>query len=336
MKTKNRILGMFMLVVMATMLISTGYAASDMNITNTTESGINGVYNQLEDTGGVIYLKNGVYSGENNTNLSFDKNITVIGESSDKTIIDAGNLSQIFRLNSSNSYNFVNITFANVNSNAYFDSLSGGALVVTGESKGDNYINISDCRFVNNSGNFGGAIFNDCDIIFIINNSSFNNNYAYSSGGGAIYSSSRVKVSNSKFDNSLYGKCVINVSYSNVTNSYFANLNDIYGLGNSFEKCEFRCFGIGLLASGMETNAISDYSNGVYSNGLNLVVYIGGDFYSFDFNHAIVSNVELVFNNGFNDILLSGKFNGSIFENKEVYGKFFSNSYILLIFENMV
>jgi len=111
-------------------------AAND-TITNTTEGGLKLAIDTVEE--GTVYLEDGVYSGENNTNITITKNLTIIGKSNKNTIIDAQGNNQIFTINGDCSVILINLTFINGKSH------TGGAIYNSGD------LSVSDCSFVNNS-----------------------------------------------------------------------------------------------------------------------------------------------------------------------------------------
>jgi predicted outer membrane repeat protein len=141
-------------------------------------------------TNGTIRIANGIYSGENNTQIHITKNMTIIGQSQENTVINANLSSWIFYIESNISdisVTIQNLTLAN-GSGDY-----GGAI--------NNYYGIlllKDCTF---SGNIvtedGGAIFNEGNQTVI--NCTFINNTG--SGGGAIHDEDYSEFINCKFIN---------------------------------------------------------------------------------------------------------------------------------------
>lgn len=57
-----------------------------------------------------IIIANGIYKGENNTNILINKNLTIFGESQENTIIDAENLNQLFNIANGVNVNIHNLT----------------------------------------------------------------------------------------------------------------------------------------------------------------------------------------------------------------------------------
>ena len=83
---------------------------------------------------GTVNIADGVYTGENNTNITIDKDLTINGQSSDDTIINGTNSAQIFTINSSVNVTISNLTFANGNVTQNLtlanENITAGALYV--------------------------------------------------------------------------------------------------------------------------------------------------------------------------------------------------------------
>ena len=178
------------------------------------------------NNGGIINIAKGHYSGENNTNITINKNMTFTGESRENTIINGTNSAQIFIIQKGVNVTIKNLTFVNGTATqnltlADENITAGGAIcnfgnlkVLNSTFKGNTATSndISDKHDVG-----GGAIFNlgnltitGSDFInniatgnlignngtvggaicnfgtLIINSSNFTGNTA--TGGGAIYS----------------------------------------------------------------------------------------------------------------------------------------------------
>jgi predicted outer membrane repeat protein len=139
-----------------------------------------------------------------------------MGKNYNGVIIDGGNLSRIFFINSSANVTFINLKFMNGNSDAggaitsqgyihvdrciftnNYAGVAGGAIATTKNNETANSI-ISNCIFYdNNAGRLGGAISNGAKDL-IINNCSFNNNSA-EFGGAVSTGGSVIKVTKSSF-----------------------------------------------------------------------------------------------------------------------------------------
>ena len=156
----------------------------------------------LDENGGdkVIYINSGVYTGLNNTNLTIDGNIQLIGHDVDNTVISGEFLNNIITVTEKSNVYLANLTFV-----GGYDSYHGGAI--------DNFgkLSIDNCLFMNNyvfndafSTVYGAAIYNEGKLT--LNNSSFIDNYLGSASqifafGGAIYTKGDLFINNSYFAN---------------------------------------------------------------------------------------------------------------------------------------
>ncbi len=139
---------------------------------------------------GTVNIANGLYKGKLNRNITITKNITLLGENRDSTIIDAEGMDRIFTINSGVNVNILKLTLKNGNSDYGGAINSQGALTVTESS------------FTNNNGTMGGAIcnydtltVNSCD--FTLNTATSNGKAIYNEGGD---SSSRIVNYNRFYD----------------------------------------------------------------------------------------------------------------------------------------
>lgn len=187
--------------------------------------------NSIQDNG-TLKIGNGIYNGVNNTNITIDRNMSIIGESQAGTILDGENLNRIFFIQSGVNVFIYNLTFINGN------NTNGGAIQNNGT------LTVNNCIFANNtagwdgvSTNYGGAINNQGTLT--VNNSIFNNNDARV--GGAIYNypDSTLNVSNSIFNNNsarlggaiyTHFRCSSNIKSSNFTNNTAWRGGAIYNL----------------------------------------------------------------------------------------------------------
>ena len=222
-------------------------SAVNISINPTTTGGLSAAIESSND-GDTIYLEKGVYTGENNTNIRINKNITIKGQSSN-VVLDGHRKNQIFQINS--TVLLKNLKFTN----GYGNYNNGGAI----HSKGN--LTIDNCVFTNNVGDqegYGGAIassgslrINKCTFTnntalrggaidsfgnLTINSCKFTNNRAYDENGqgGAIYShKGSLTIYNSTFtNNTAFGPGAI-CSYGSLTinNSTFTN-NKAYEHGS--------------------------------------------------------------------------------------------------------
>ncbi len=221
--------------------------------------------------GGTVNIADGNYTGENNTNIDINKNINIIGQSKEYTIINGTNSAQIFQIQSGKTVNIENLTFANGKStlggaisnlrnvnltiknsifiyntgSAIYNSYSSNLTVNdctftnnTGSAIYNSYssnLTVNDCTFTSNTGSQGGAIAN----LYGSNLTTTNCNYNGNTGGmgGAIFNtySSNLAISGCNFTNNTasYGGTIANMysSYLNATNSNFVGNTASYDGG---------------------------------------------------------------------------------------------------------
>ena len=128
-----------------------------------------------------IYLEEGIYTGENNTDLNIDLahqtnggNLTIIGKGNGKTIIDANYEAPIFKSISKDSIvTLINITFIHGKGD-YGSAISNGG-----------FLTIDSCEFFNNEASSYGTVYQSQDNNLTVLNSKFANNTAYN--GADIY-----------------------------------------------------------------------------------------------------------------------------------------------------
>ena len=186
-----------------------------------------------------IYIKNGNY--EINSQIDLNKDLTIIGESKQGTVLDAQNQNSIFKISKDSTINLINLTLKNAKSSAIFlDAYTYSNVYV------------DNCIFENNEGSaiYYKATYTAATTTIDVKNSEFMNNY--NGDGGAIY---------------IYGgKCL------NITNSRFednrcptgeTDLSDggaIYGAGNVKDIYINTCTFINNTAT--RGSAISQYCGG--------------------------------------------------------------------------
>ena len=167
---------------------------------------------------GVVTIADGVYSGNGNTNIVIDRNMTIQGLSQTKTIINGTDTNWIFTILSGVNVTIGNLTFTNGS------GYRGGAIYNHGD------LTVENCTFTNNTatsleqtGGRGGAICNFADegpITTTVTNCTFNFN-------------------NAMRDSAIMNYCGITDHYiiSTVTNCNFTN-NTAQGMGtiNNLER----------------------------------------------------------------------------------------------------
>ncbi len=253
-------------------------SAATHSITNSTSDG--GIRTALNGAspGDIIELADGTYTGNNNTNMTINKNITIQGKTKDKVILDAQGLSRIFTIANNMNVTFINLTFLNGYTNN-----NGGAIY---NIYANSTIKLMNCTFINNSvTTFAGAIYNigdnmgiyDCKII---NSSTFN------SRAGAIYNSgNNMIISGCEFTN------ISANNFSGTTSSYGGAIYN-NGTNMAIYDCNF-------------TNTIAyNHGGAIYTNGDNTVI-LGCNF----INNTLYSGTGVgIFNNGINTTISNCNF----------------------------
>ncbi|MDR0913194.1 MAG: hypothetical protein LBM96_11455 [Methanobrevibacter sp.] len=251
---KNQILNFFnvfftvIAMIMVFLMISSVSAITISN--DPTDGGIRNAYNKIKSEDS-IFLKTGTYFEGNNTNLLFNKNINVIGNSKDKMVIDGQN-GRIFTLIKSYNNTFINISFENTDFEREKISF-GGTIPSSSDSKADsngnirnNYITLINCEFkefkdncASGSNYYNDTIYTINSLEFNVEGSNFISNHAIDnnvySNSGAIYNSNYIIINNFLFKNNaenssanvIYGNGKdVNINNSNFTNN---NTNDCGG-----------------------------------------------------------------------------------------------------------
>ena len=164
----------------------------------------------------IIYMADGEYTIEKSISVN---NLTIIGQSSSKTIINGNS----FKLYSDGDLSITSLTLNNF----------------TVENSKN--LKVLDVNFKNNNINgSGGAININSDSAYVLlNNATFRNNYA--TQGGAIYINSRtskVEITNSKFINNTAlnsggAICIESALSVNIFNSSFVNNTALRGFGGA-------------------------------------------------------------------------------------------------------
>ena len=175
--------------------------------------------------GAIIHLADGEYELEDSKSFN---SLSIVGESRENSIIKFNNNSNFFR--SMGKFTLKNVTLKsatiinygtlNATNTIFRDAVAystyststdivvnsasnsfGGAIYCPSDSYTVAYAYFDNCLFINNTGEYGGAIYMDSGYLDI-KNSIFLNNYAYNYGGAiASEYSSQVSISKSRFVN---------------------------------------------------------------------------------------------------------------------------------------
>ncbi|MDR0912342.1 MAG: hypothetical protein LBM96_07070, partial [Methanobrevibacter sp.] len=194
-----RIIGLVLVMAVIATAIGAVSAASD---TSTIKNAVDGAENNSK-----IILKNGTYNGSNNTNITISKNLTIVGESAGKVIIDGSNVAKMFTVTKGNTLTLINITFMNG------FGVNGGAIY------NDGTLNIQNCIFINNiATSNGGAIYTNNGELNIYETMFINNDAL--NGGALFVQDSRGVVNYNDFENNSDYDLYYNGSFENFIADY--------------------------------------------------------------------------------------------------------------------
>ena len=122
-----------------------GLNSTWINSTNGPKASIKNATENVNN-GGSVYVASGIY---NETNISLNTNMTIIGDNQNGTII-SGDTGSVFIIASGVNINIINITFTNETND------NGGVIINHG------YLTVIDSSFTYNTASTnGGAIYND-------------------------------------------------------------------------------------------------------------------------------------------------------------------------------
>ena len=189
------------------------------------------------NNGGTVKIANGIYTGENNTGITIDRNMAIIGQSRAGTVINAKGKDIFHIMISEINVTILNLTFKNGTSS------TGGAISNRGN------LTVNNCNFTGNKATvIGGAIINQGTLI--AKNCIFNDNIARVNSGA---------IANS-------GTCII-------TGCTFANNTVTHGSGGAIFNFEGNLTVTGSTFTGNHAEGIEldGYGGAIYSSG-NLTV----------------------------------------------------------------
>ncbi|MBI4813506.1 MAG: hypothetical protein HY802_04065, partial [Methanobacterium sp.] len=185
--------------------------------------------------GGTVNIANGIYTGTGNTNVTIDKNMVIIGQSQENTIIDGTNIASVFLIQQGINVTIMNLVFVNGNAteNVTLEDqnvTSGGAIFNSGN------LTVFNCTFIGNTAGWGGAIGNTGTMALIDSNFLGNNAHTFT-----------VASASNHFRGSAYGGAIYNyydsitvISGCNFTSNYALNGNDIltgFSYGGAIYNC---------------------------------------------------------------------------------------------------
>ena len=230
---------------------------------------------------GSIICLNGSFSGEKNTNLIIDKDLSII--SLDLTYINGGSTSRIFNVLEGNTLSISNLSFLSSDV-SNLDNSNGGAIYSEGN------LIINTCEFNNCVANNGGAIYSKGHLI--VNNSKFYNNRAFASGG-AIYCSA---------DNSLFNNSVFIENYAQSKTTEVS--------GGAIWNNGTNCIVSSCLFDGNCARETSKVENGPIYGGA--ISNYGQEFYVYDCDF-LNNYVEIRTDGGSNEVCLNTADGGAIY-----------------------
>ncbi|WP_169805341.1 hypothetical protein, partial [Methanobrevibacter cuticularis] len=231
---------LFLLLALLVMVSLSNSFAADTNITNSTAGGLNNAVNQSANNDRII-LSDGTYTGDNNTGIVINKNLTITGTNKVNTVLDLGGGSKLFTINSGASLILANLTIKNaqIGNNSYLIN-------------NDGRVTIQDCVFTDNTINnllisrsvvyksnpndytvqtnisTGYLVLNNGDMV--IQDSHFNNNkmnIQYNYYEEIPYTTNTTIISNIPYNTTYIGGggLVVNRGRLNITRSNFTNNN---------------------------------------------------------------------------------------------------------------
>ena len=173
-----------LLITTLTISMISELSAADITIGPKTPGGLKKALEKAKN-GDTIILKNGVYKGKNNADITIKKNINIRGQGS-KVVLDGLGKNQIFQINKKNvKISLKNLKFTNgkakIISEDSYDYVNGGGAILL--IKGS--LTVNKCTFTKNK----------ADELFPDDGESI------ASGGGAIMSFDNLKISQSTFTN---------------------------------------------------------------------------------------------------------------------------------------
>ena len=175
----------------------------------------------------VIYLSQGTFTGENNTDLSislshakYGGSLTIIGQGQDKTFIDCESTGSFLKsVSGDTALTLINMSFIN-------GKAGSGSMITCGGN-----LTVNNCLFENNvaTGSQGTLVSKGMDLKVI--NSVFRNNTAQNQGPDICFNNKEgnVEIINSSFYNAT------NIGYTCGASVYISNAKTAKVIGNTFK-----------------------------------------------------------------------------------------------------
>ena len=231
-----------------------------------------------------IYIAPGTYTGENNVNLTINKNLTFVNYGDGEVIFDAQSISRIWTVNAER-INITGLTFKNGKE----ESVCGA--IFFNQTLNNSYIN---AVFIDNNvvDGLAGAIGFYADVINTNINSIFINNSVNDGYGGAIFFNgnlNNVNITGNFTDNTAddYGGAIL----------FYGDLNNVNITGNF-------------------TDNTADAGGAIFFNGKLTDVNISGNYNN---NRANDTAGVFLFNDNLTNVIISGEYSNNLAEYCAVY-----------------
>ncbi len=285
------------------------------NTTTDGDGSVDNPYNNLKQAldssknGDTIIINDGIFSGENNTNLNISKSLTLKAAEGATPIFNGQSKNRIFVIQSPN-VTLDGLTFVNGNVPNY-----GGALLIQNSNT-----NIRNCTFRNCYANAGGAVF----IYPSVSNTVFKDTciercQATYGGGVYLYDSS---VNNTVFDNTTFRNCYAGLaaaiynkgSNTKIINSTFNKSRATDG-GSIFN--DKKSSNLLINGSSFNNNVADDQGGAIYAGGsTNPITIVNSNFTNnIAYDNSVMGGGALLLNGIGNKII------NSTFSNNMAYEK---------------
>ena len=285
------------------------------NTTTDGDGSVDNPYNNLNlalnssKSGDTIIINDGIFSGENNTNLVISKSLTLKAAEGATPIFNGQSKNRIFVIKSPN-VTLDGLTFINGNVPNY-----GGALLIQNSNT-----NIRNCTFRNCYANAGGAVFIYPSVSnTVFKDTSIERCQATYGGGAYLYASS---VNNTVFDNTTFRNCYAGLaaaiynkgSNTKIINSTFNKSRATDG-GSIFN--DKKSSNLLINGSSFNNNVADDQGGAIYAGGsTNPITIINSNFTNnVAYDNSVMGGGALLLNGIGNKII------NSTFSNNMAYEK---------------
>lgn len=256
------------------------------------------------DDDGAVRIANGIYKEHD---ITINKNMALIGESREGTVVDAQYLGRIFVVSTGITVELSNLKLIN----GQMDNSVGGAVYNKGS------LTITNCNLTNNKAYFGGALYNVGHLSVInciftsnkapqggaiytknsigtvyLNGNTFNNNEATTYGGAICSISNNLTLNNNAFLNNKApsaGAVVSAFGSLDVYNCTFIN-NEVTNAGGAIVNSKGSLLTI---LTTFDGNTANGNGGAIYSEGGSLTVKYDNNFIG---NRAVNRNGGAIFN----------------------------------------